>query len=249
MIVGDQGEVRTFSRNGAVGRATGTQPDIRETHISHDPARRRRGIQAQAPDQDAVIWTFSTPHLRLEACEAEIALNRRTAPGIYREGPTHHPREQRQNSPWTARANSWMRWSPWPDSTRIPCSTGSPKAVGLDLARLDALADEIARFHDQAEPRPARDGAARMRAIIAMNTRSFDELDVFPPERIAALDKQLNAACKRHEKLLDTRAANGRTRLCHGDLHLRNICLFEGRPQVFDCVEFNEGAGRYRYAL
>ena len=28
-------------------------------------------------------------------------------------------------------------------------------------------------------------------------------------------------------------SANGRTRLCHGDLHLRNICLFEGRPQGF----------------
>jgi predicted kinase len=29
-------------------------------------------------------------------------------------------------------------------------------------------------------------------------------------------------------------------RLCHGDLHLRNICLVDGRPTLFDCIEFND---------
>jgi uncharacterized protein len=29
-------------------------------------------------------------------------------------------------------------------------------------------------------------------------------------------------------------------RSCHGDLHLRNICLLEGVPTIFDAVEFNE---------
>src|SRR5260221_19939 len=32
----------------------------------------------------------------------------------------------------------------------------------------------------------------------------------------------------------------GRVRRCHGDLHLRNICLVDGRPLLFDCVEFSE---------
>jgi predicted kinase len=26
----------------------------------------------------------------------------------------------------------------------------------------------------------------------------------------------------------------------HGDLHLRNVCLFEGRPILFDCLEFSD---------
>ena len=29
-------------------------------------------------------------------------------------------------------------------------------------------------------------------------------------------------------------------RSCHGDLHLRNICLINGVPTLFDSVEFNE---------
>ena len=29
-------------------------------------------------------------------------------------------------------------------------------------------------------------------------------------------------------------------RRCHGDLHLRNICLLDGEPRLFDCIEFND---------
>jgi hypothetical protein len=29
-------------------------------------------------------------------------------------------------------------------------------------------------------------------------------------------------------------------RLCHGDLRLANICLYEGRPTLFDGIEFSE---------
>ncbi len=28
-------------------------------------------------------------------------------------------------------------------------------------------------------------------------------------------------------------------RLCHGDLHLRNICFLDGVPTLFDCIEFS----------
>ena len=27
---------------------------------------------------------------------------------------------------------------------------------------------------------------------------------------------------------------------CHGDLHLGNICVFQGRVTPFDCIEFNK---------
>ena len=40
--------------------------------------------------------------------------------------------------------------------------------------------------------------------------------------------------------MLDDRVRNGMVRRCHGDLHLRNICLIDGAPTLFDCVEFND---------
>ena len=32
----------------------------------------------------------------------------------------------------------------------------------------------------------------------------------------------------------------GQVRRCHGDLRLANICLFDGRPTLFDGIEFSE---------
>ena len=40
--------------------------------------------------------------------------------------------------------------------------------------------------------------------------------------------------------LLDARGGAGKVRHGHGDLHLRNICLVEGEPTLFDCLEFSD---------
>ena len=40
--------------------------------------------------------------------------------------------------------------------------------------------------------------------------------------------------------VLDARAASGCVRRCHGDLHLGNIVLWQGRPLLFDALEFDE---------
>jgi hypothetical protein len=41
-------------------------------------------------------------------------------------------------------------------------------------------------------------------------------------------------------ELFNGRREGGFIRECHGDLHLRNICLSEGKIRLFDCIEFNE---------
>ena len=40
--------------------------------------------------------------------------------------------------------------------------------------------------------------------------------------------------------MLERRRESGLVRQCHGDLHLRNIVLLDGRPTLFDGVEFND---------
>src|SRR5262249_22501328 len=39
---------------------------------------------------------------------------------------------------------------------------------------------------------------------------------------------------------LENRARAGCIRRCHGDLHLANIVLLDGRPVLYDAVEFDE---------
>ena len=41
-------------------------------------------------------------------------------------------------------------------------------------------------------------------------------------------------------ELFASRLENNKIRECHGDLHLKNIALWENRIILFDCIEFNE---------
>jgi uncharacterized protein len=43
-----------------------------------------------------------------------------------------------------------------------------------------------------------------------------------------------------HAGLFLDRITGGFIRECHGDLHLRNICRWQGKTLLFDCIEFNE---------
>ena len=45
---------------------------------------------------------------------------------------------------------------------------------------------------------------------------------------------------QRHVDWLRQRQIEGYIRECHGDLHLNNVCWIDGKPLVFDCIEFNE---------
>jgi aminoglycoside phosphotransferase family enzyme len=41
------------------------------------------------------------------------------------------------------------------------------------------------------------------------------------------------------EQLFEQRHRDGFVRECHGDLHLGNMVLIDGRIRIFDCIEFN----------
>src|SRR5262249_42784040 len=51
---------------------------------------------------------------------------------------------------------------------------------------------------------------------------------------------QLQRQVDRAAAILETRAAHGFVRRCHGDLHLANIVLNQGRPTLYDAIEFDE---------
>lgn len=64
--------------------------------------------------------------------------------------------------------------------------------------------------------------------------------ELFPPKEAESLHARLRGALEEASSLLARRQAEGRVRHCHGDLHLRNIVLWRGRPTLFDCLEFDK---------
>ena len=80
-----------------------------------------------------------------------------------------------------------------------------------------------------------------MRAVVEGNAADLEGLAaVLPPEAVAGLNAATAAELDRRAPLLDARRAAGEVRRCHGDLHLANIVLLDGRPVLFDCLEFSE---------
>jgi hypothetical protein len=183
---------------------------------------------------------YGTPALRRAACEAELKLNRRTAPTLYLE--VRAVRRTSDGHLSLGSAGDAVDWLVVMRRFDEDCLFDHMAARGkLTQPLLQKLADTIAAFHAAAEIVPGHGGAAAMRKVIDANRESMAGVeDIIAADaadrlRLASLDALTQVA-----PLLDKRRDSGRVRRCHGDLHLRNICLLDGEPTLFDCIEFSE---------
>ncbi|WP_231568257.1 bifunctional aminoglycoside phosphotransferase/ATP-binding protein [Novosphingobium malaysiense] len=181
---------------------------------------------------------FSTAAKRKAVCEAELALNRRTAPDLYL---AVQPVGRMPDGSLALDAGEPLDWVVVMRRFAPECllDTMARKAP-LEPRLLRDLADEIAQFHAEAEIVRCS-GGDRARAVIEGNRASMEALEkgqlpAADCDRLYATSMdQLEAL----SPLLDRRGQAGHVRRCHGDLHLANICLWRGRPTLFDCLEFD----------
>lgn len=185
---------------------------------------------------------FSTVEMRLAACERELELNRRTAPNLY----VGVRQVTRASDSVAFNSLAFDGEGALVDSVvemrRFP-------ALGLfdamaqrgELSRdlLTQLARRIAAFHVSLD-RVEGGGAHAIEAALDANEGGFAEAKIFDPSKLTRLLNLCRMRLDQYRHVLDARADAGFVRRCHGDLHLRNICLFEGAPTLFDCLEFNE---------
>ncbi len=233
-----QDEVRAFiDRTEAFGARKPRSAPI-ETHISivylfeHAAIKLKRAVRHSYLD-------FSTPERRLTACEQEVSLNRRTAPQLYRAVR----RITREADGALALDGQGALVDAVVEMTRFDDACVLDRIAdrgGLDAPLLTKLAEAIARFHDEATVDCAQATPTAMRAVIDLNERSLHDGKLFSREAIAALTEACRDALARATPLLDARRRAGRVRRCHGDLHLRNVCVIDGEPTLFDCIEFDE---------
>lgn len=188
---------------------------------------------------------FSTLERRRRACLAEVELNRRTAPEIYLGVGAVVAREDGSlglapdGNAGGATPVEWLVVMRRFDQEDLLDQVAARGDLTVPLMR--DLADAVAAFHDEAEPRPDAEGAAGMRRIAAgVVDRLRAYPGVFPGDRVDRLARSVMGHLERCADLMDRRRDAGYVRHCHGDLHLRNIVLLGGRPVPFDCIEFDE---------
>ena len=187
---------------------------------------------------------YSTPERRRHCCLEEVRLNRRTAPALYRRVRSVS-RASDGSLAWDGRGHavdSVVEMARFDQETQLDCLA---ERGALRIALMTPLADAIVHLHEIAEWSFDHGGRDGMAAVIRGNgdglrTYGRDTLDAAACDRFTTtsfetLDRQTPA--------LDARRAGGFVRHCHGDLHLRNVCVVNGAPTLFDCIEFNPAVG------
>jgi aminoglycoside phosphotransferase family enzyme len=185
---------------------------------------------------------FSTLEKREAVCRREIEVNRPNAPEIYRDA---------------------VAITREPDGGLAIGGRGTPVEWAIRMARFGqeallstiaeqqgisdgfaaSLADTVLEAHERAAPRTLADAAGQVRGVLRNVAQGITEAS----GKLAAANEQprrfldlAEARLARARPVLERRAAAGLVRRCHGDMHLGNIVLWQGRPQLFDAIEFDE---------
>jgi aminoglycoside phosphotransferase family enzyme/predicted kinase len=218
----------------------GVVPERIDTHISTVFLAGERALKLKKAVRLPFL-DFSTLEARRAACEAEVALNRQTAPGLYLGVVAV-----------TRRADGSLALDGGGEAIDYLVAMRRFETEGLfdRMARRSALdrrliedsIEAVVRFHRGALVRADRGGSAGLTWTVDTNQLSMEAQvpAILPANGVARLAELSRAALARLAPLLDERRARGLVRRCHGDLHLGNICMFEGRPTLFDAIEFSE---------
>jgi aminoglycoside phosphotransferase family enzyme/predicted kinase len=213
-----------------------------ETHISW-VFLKQSGVWKVKKPVNLGFLDFSSLEKRRAACDAEVELNQRLAPGIYRgvvavtrdaEG-THQFGGEGEVVDW---AVEMVRLD---DSRRADLLL---QHGALEVATVEHLAERIARFHADMPTNSTISACGEPDSILANVRQNFEQtrntiskyLDSAQAREIEA--KQLGFIEQQRE-LLKHRTLSGRIRDGHGDLRLEHIYLTGREPTIIDCIEFN----------
>ena len=183
---------------------------------------------------------YSTLALRKRYCEAELERGRALTPMLYRKlHAVTRERDGRLMLDGGGEPIEWLlemrRFDQGALFDRLA------EAGRLTPALMRDLADEIADFHRAAEVAHDRGGGPAVSALIQDIEANLSRAGkLLEADAASTLKNAQVSAFRRLTPLLDRRRAAGKVRRCHGDLHLRNICIIEGKPTLFDPIEFSD---------
>jgi aminoglycoside phosphotransferase family enzyme/predicted kinase len=181
---------------------------------------------------------YSTLEKRKQACEEELRVNAGNAPELYRRvvAITRNA-DGVFEIDGTGTPVEWAVEMTRFDERQSLDQLAASKTIDPSLAT--AVADAVLRSHERAPRASGESWLTSILPIIERNTAKFravSGLDAAAVDQLDAASRDLAATL---QPLLGQRAEEGFVRRCHGDLHLANIALVDGRPLLFDAIEFD----------
>jgi uncharacterized protein len=193
---------------------------------------------------------YSTLAKRQHFCTQELMMNRRTAPEIYLEVvPIIQKGDRFQLS---SNSQSLMD-AEIPVEYTLKMREFSQELLLLSLLErgeiteqlMEDLGREVAKFHSAT----ISNNYIRKFGEVSQIREAIDNNYLISQKYIGGPQTQTqyqetknytDLFFEQNQELFDRRIANNKIRECHGDLHLRNIALWQNKILLFDCIEFNE---------
>ena len=219
--------------------------ELLETHISWIFLAGPYAYKLKKP-VDFGFLDFSTPQRRELFCREELRLNRRLSDDLYLDVvPLHGPPEHAAFHGRGPMIDHAVRMRQFPQSALLPAVL---RRGALGDGLIERFADDLARFQAEAAVAPASGPHGCAEAVHEPVLANFAALESSPllaeqpgsPERLERLLRWAEAEWERLRPRFAERLAAGRVREGHGDLHLGNLLLHEGRIVAFDCLEFSD---------
>lgn len=200
--------------------------EVVETHISWVLLTQEFAFKVKKP-VTLPFLDYGTVEQRRACCHEELRLNRRFAPDLYLEVVE-------------LAGEPAVKMRRFAEDRRLDhvCAR-----CDLTDAQLAVFARDLAAFQESAAVLPGATFGAPV-TIRADALENFDELRRLLPDapaRLAALEEWTHAEWTRRADDFSRRKAHGRVREGHGDLHLGNLVLIDGKIVPFDGIEFNAG--------
>lgn len=213
-----------------------------QTHISYVLLTGKYAYKVKKPLNFGFL-NYSTLEARKHFSEEELRLNQRGAAEIYLEVlPITQVGDRYQLGGDGEVVEYAVKMRQFPQETLL---TNLFDRGELTEERVRELAQVIADFHGKT----FTDDYIRSFGTVAQIRQAFDENFEQTEQYIGGPQTQqqfdeTKAYCDRffaeQDSLFQQRVQAERIRECHGDNHLRNICYWNGKLLLFDCIEFNE---------
>jgi len=193
---------------------------------------------------------YSTLEKRQHFCTQELLMNRRTAPEIYLEvlpiiqsdDKFHFGSNSPDITPAEVAVEYAVKMREFPQDSLFPSLLERGQLTEPIMADLGR---EVAKFHSTA----ISNSYIRTFGEVSQIRTAIDNNYLISQKYIGGPQTQTqyqetkdytDAFFANNPELFERRIANNKIRECHGDLHLRNIALWQDKILLFDCIEFNE---------
>jgi hypothetical protein len=188
---------------------------------------------------------FSTLEARQHFCLEEIRMNRENAPEIYLDvlAVTQSGNSFALGATGTDQPVEYvLKMREFSQDDLFICMFEQDR---LTQTQMEELGRIVAQFHAKAQTNDYIRSFGEVSKIRQAIDENYEQTAKYiggpqTSQQFEETRQFTDAFFADEQELFNSRIQNNWIRECHGDLHLRNICLWHDKIQLFDRIEFNE---------